>query len=165
MLTEGQILWAIVILLVILVVYYYVYHGEEEGLWVPPDGGCYNNILGEHEVAQAKRITNSKMDVDTEGGPWQNIMQDMALEPSVKASQKKFIADKKFYSKGASTLPTRSDVTTVNGYRGLRRPIGGTRIVDSGARQIPSECGVDRRHHGIDLHWGRWRNKYTGDAH
>ena len=97
---------------------------------------------------------------DLMGGDWQEEIQSLGLDRTVKDSHRRYITDEaKYVNTGAAApnMPIREDDETINPWVGLTSPMYCRDMVKDGARVVPSEDYNGLRKGG-QL---RWRSGYS----
>lgn len=100
-------------------------------------------------------LPNQKVKLD-ESSEYNEIIQNMALDKSVKDQHKNYVSDRNRVTNTASFQPSRSDTQDVVPFIGLRRPqysANGKDLVDNTARSVPSELDADRLAKPTQIFW------------
>lgn len=100
-------------------------------------------------------LPNEKVKLD-ENTQYDELIQSMALDKSVKEQHKNYVSDRNKVTNTASFQPSRSDTQDVVPFIGLRRPqysVNGKDLVDNTARSVPSELDADRLAKPTQIFW------------
>jgi hypothetical protein len=100
-------------------------------------------------------LPNQKVKLD-ENTEYNELIQSMALDKSVKDQHKNYVNDRNKVTNTASFQPSRSDTQDVVPFIGLRRPqysVNGVDLVDNTARTVPSELEADKLAKPTQIFW------------
>ena len=100
-------------------------------------------------------LPNQKVKLD-ETTEYNELIQSMALDKSVKDQHKNYVTDRNKITNTASFQPRRSDTQDVVPFVGLRRPqysVNGVDLVDNTARNVPSELEADQLAKPTQIFW------------